>query len=86
MDDFSQYVAMRDKGARAEEVFRQAHHDGLDTVTCLRMVRQVFHLSLFEGKAVMIKANTGVSLQEHEATLLPGLKQALQETEEESQV
>ena len=85
MGDFSQYVAMRDKGARAEEVFRQARHDGLDTVTCLRMVRQVFHLSLIEGKAIMIKADTGVSLQEHEEKLIPGLKQALQETEEEFQ-
>ena len=85
MDDFSKYVAMRDNRVRAEEVFRQARHDGLDTVTCLRMVRQVFHLSLVEGKAVMVKADTGVSLQEHEEMLLPGLKQALQETEEEFQ-
>jgi hypothetical protein len=86
MDDVSRYVAMRDKGACAEEVFRQARQDGLDTVACLRTVRQVFHLSLIEGKAVMIKADTGASLQEHEELLLPGLKQALQETEEESQV
>ena len=85
MGDFSEYVAMRDNGVRAEAVFRQARHDGLDTVTCLRMVRQVFHLSLIEGKAVMIKADTGVSLQEHEEKLIPGLKQALQETEEEFQ-
>ena len=85
MGDFSKYAAMRDHGVRAEEVFRQARHDGLDTVTCLRMVRQVFYLSLIAGKAVMIKADTGVSLQEHEGTLLPGLKQALQETEEEFQ-
>jgi hypothetical protein len=49
------------------------------------MVRQVLHLSLIEGKAVMIKADTGITLQEHEETLLPGLKQALQETEEEFQ-
>lgn len=51
-------------------------------VTCLRMVRQVFHLSLIEGKAVMIKTDSGVSLQEHEEKLIPGLQQALQETEE----
>lgn len=85
MEDFSTYAAMRDNGVRAEEVFRQARYDGCDTVTCLRMVRQVFHLSLIEGKAVMIQADTGVSLQEHEENLIPGLKQALQETEEEFQ-
>ena len=61
---------------------RQARQDGLDAVACLRLVRQVFHLSLLEGKAVLIKADTGVSLQEHEETFLPGLQQALQETEE----
>jgi hypothetical protein len=83
MEDFSKHAAMRDHGARAEEVFRQARHDGFDTVACLRMVRQVFHLSLTEGKAVMIQADTGVSLQEHEENLIPGLKQALKETEEE---
>ena len=82
MGDFSKYVAMRDRGTRAEEVFRQALQDGLDTMACLRMVRQVFHLSLIEGKAVMIQANTGGALQEHEEALLPGLKQVLQETEE----
>lgn len=85
MEDCSKYIAMRDNGVRAEEVFRQARHDGFDTMTCLRMVRQIFNLSLIEGKAVMIKADTGVSLQEHEAKLLPGLKRALQETEEEFQ-
>jgi predicted TIM-barrel fold metal-dependent hydrolase len=83
MEDFSKYVAMRDSGGCAEEVFRQARHDGLDTTTCLRIVRQIFHLSLIEGKAVMMKADTGVSLQEHEEHLIPGLKQALQETEKE---
>lgn len=85
MEDFSTYVAMRDHGVHAEEVFRQARHDGCDTVTCLRIVRQVFSLSLSEGKAVMIQANTGVALQEHEEKLIPGLQQALQETEEECQ-
>ena len=54
-------------------------------MTCLRMIRQVFHLSLIEGKAIMIKADTGVALQEHAEKLLPGLKQALQETEAEFQ-
>ena len=85
MEDFSKYVAMRDHGVEAEEVFRQARHDGYDTITCLRMIRQIFHLSLIEGKAVMIKADTGVSLQEHEEYLIPGLKQVLKETEEEFQ-
>jgi hypothetical protein len=57
---------------------------GMRTLTCLRMVRQVFHLSLIAGQAVMMKADTGVAPQEHEERLIPGLKQALQETEEES--
>jgi hypothetical protein len=83
MEDFSTYVAMRDHGRGAEEVFRQARHDGFDMVTCLRMVRQVFHLSLIAGKAVMMQADTGVALQEHEENLIPGLQQALKEMEEE---
>jgi hypothetical protein len=83
MEDFSKYVAMRDNDGGAEEVFRQARRDGFDTVTCLRIIRQVFHLSLLEGKAVMMKADTGVALQEHEENLIPGLQQALKETEEE---
>jgi hypothetical protein len=83
MEDFSKYVVMRDNGGCAEEVFRQARHDGFDTITGLRMIRQVFHLSLIDGKAVMIQADTGVSLQEHEEHLIPGLKQVLKETEEE---
>jgi hypothetical protein len=86
MEDCSKYIVMRDHGVRAEEVFRQARQDGCDPVACLRIVRQVFNLSLIEGKAVMIKADTGTSLQEHEEKLIPGLKQALQETEEKFQV
>ena len=52
MEDCSKYSVMRDHGVRAEEVFRQARQDGFDTVACLRIVRQVFNLSLIEGKAL----------------------------------
>jgi phosphoenolpyruvate synthase/pyruvate phosphate dikinase len=85
MEDCSKYIAMRDQGVHAEEVFRQAREDGFDTVACLRIIRQIFNLSLIESKAVMIKADTGTSLREHEEKLVPGLKQALHETEKEFQ-
>jgi hypothetical protein len=85
MEDCSQYIVMRDHGVHAEEVFRRARQDGFDTVVCLRIIRQVFNLSLIESKAVMIKADTGTSLWAHEEKLVPGLKQALQATEEEFQ-
>jgi hypothetical protein len=83
MEDCSKYIVMRDHEVHAEEVFRQARQDGFDTVVCLRIIRQVFNLSLIESKAVMIKTDTGTSLREHEEKLVPGLKQALHETEEE---
>jgi hypothetical protein len=55
-DDFSKYEKMRDAGASAEDVYREAARDGLDTITQIRLIRAVYSLSLGEAKDVFVRA------------------------------
>ncbi len=55
-DDFSKYEKMRDVGASAEDVYREAARSGLDDITRIRLVRAVYSLSLAEAKDVFVRA------------------------------
>ena len=45
-DDFSKYKKIRDAGASADDVYREAARCGPDTITQIRLIRAVFSLSL----------------------------------------
>jgi ribosomal protein L7/L12 len=79
------YRAMRAAGARAEEIYRTARIDGMDDIACIRLLRQLFNLSLVEAKEVIVVAEgQATSLQEHQGTLKTGLEKAFEEIEEHS--
>ncbi len=77
MNDFTKYTKLRDMGASAADVWVLAAHGGVDHVTRIRLIREVFSLSLVEAKAVSIKARSGVDLAEHQEELLEGLNKVL---------
>jgi len=77
MADFSPYIACRDKGASALTVWRQAEADGMDPVSRIRLLRELFGLTLIEAKAVSIQARTGANLQAYQEGLVEGLAEAL---------
>jgi hypothetical protein len=79
MSDFTKYKQMREQGAQAEALYRAACDDGLTLIVAMRMVRQLFHLSLVEAKEVTTRAEQGISLEAYQERLVPALAAALDE-------
>lgn len=77
MSDSTPYAQLKERGASPVEVWRQAEADGLDSITRIRLVRELFGLTLVEAKAVSIEARSGSSLEQHQAELVAGLEDAL---------
>ena len=83
MDDFSKYKGMNDNGATPANVYHEAKKDGLDKVVSIRMLREIFQLSLAQAKEIIVKVNTDLSLSDHQKRLTPGLKKALDDLEQD---
>jgi len=79
MDDFNKYHQMHSAGSSPGEVYRIAKADGADEITCIRLLRQVFSLSLVEAKTVIVEASgQSTSLEEYQSRLQAGIEQALE--------
>jgi len=52
MDNFAKYEEMRDNGASPADVYASAESAGLDNISCIRLIRKVFGLSLAQAKEV----------------------------------
>jgi len=83
MDEFSKYQHLKDTGENPEHVFDIATGDGLDRITAIRMLRQVFDLDLIAAKAVLARAEGAESLGELQAGLVGALEEALRSIEDE---
>lgn len=77
MDDFSKYQALKDDGKSVSEVCTIAKTSGLDQITVIRMLRQVFGLSLAEAKAVWFEVHTARSLCDYQGELAKQLPEIL---------
>ncbi len=64
MSEFPKYAEMRSQGASARNVYLAAQADGLDAIQTIRMLRQVFGLSLVEAKQVTGAADVWSAKQE----------------------
>src|SRR5574341_307954 len=62
---FSRYDEMRDLGADPQEVYLAARDDGFDEIEVIKVLRQVFHLSVREAQEAISKAQK--ELQQHAA-------------------
>ncbi|HEX2908587.1 MAG TPA: hypothetical protein VHO69_17075 [Phototrophicaceae bacterium] len=83
MDDFAKYMRMSANGKTAEELYLLAKTNGLDFASRIRMLRQVFSLSLIEAKEITVIADKlGVSLEDYQEKLIPGLKKVLEDEED----
>jgi hypothetical protein len=73
---------MRDAGASPHRVSRAAAADGWDFIRRIRIVRDVFSLSLTEGKEVVIVSDgTAASLDDYQERMLPALRAAFDDTD-----
>lgn len=78
------YRRMRDDGATPREVCKRAQQDGVPLIRGLKMLREVFGLSLAQAKEVWLQADgLATSLLEYQEQLFPVLQGALDEAESE---
>jgi hypothetical protein len=78
MVDLLKYKRLTELGASPSEIARVASRDGVQPIEQIKLLRELFNLSLVEAKEVYITAD-GVyaSLNEYQATLIPLLETAL---------
>ena len=68
---FEKYQHLRAMGASAAQIYLTAKGDGLDEITCIRLLRQIFDFSLTEAKEAMIIAEKRAdSLEQYQERLL----------------
>lgn len=53
---FSRYEQMRTAGMNAREIYWAARREGLDNIELVKMMRQIFQLSLREAQSVIAEA------------------------------
>ncbi|MBI5545312.1 MAG: hypothetical protein HY901_15590 [Deltaproteobacteria bacterium] len=74
------YQTMKDEGASATDIYRATVADGVDPIAQLRIVRELFGLTLVEAKEVSLAAmGCPQSLDEIQGGLAEDLEQALEE-------
>lgn len=81
MSDSSRYAELKARGAKPEEVWRRATVDGLDEIARIRILRELFGLTLVEAKSVAIQARSGVGLDDYQERFTEGLEAALDSDE-----
>ena len=77
--EFEKYKLMRVQGAAVFDTYRAAAGDDLDQITSIRMLREVFGLSLGEAKEVSFLGDTGASLEAKEGKLVDEFTKILDE-------
>jgi hypothetical protein len=77
MTSFVEYEKMRDAGESPLGVLRKARLDGLDKITCVRLIREVFGLDLAQAKDVLLRSDGGRGIIEHQQELLDAVSEAL---------
>lgn len=81
MSEQRKYQLMQEHGASPKRLLARARDDGLTDVECIRLIRQLFGLSLIEAKAILVEVESGSTLEEHQESLHAGLIDAVAEAE-----
>lgn len=75
--EFGKFEAIRSQGGDALAAYLVAASDGIDQITSIRMLREVFGLSLEEARKVCFLGDTGETYEEQEGKLLDEFTQIL---------
>lgn len=82
-DDFETFREMQREGAGPTECAVVAKNAGLDLIPRIRMLREVFGLSLVDAKEAVVISEGWSSLHEYQAGLVPALEAAFKVLESE---
>lgn len=82
MQATDKYLNMRDSGSTPEQVYLALKEDGTGEIDSIRILRELFQLSLMEAKEVIITSDLPLdSLVEYQDTLFPTVLKAIETTE-----
>ena len=80
MFKFWKYKRMKKKGASPEDIYSAARANGVDQLSCYRILWTVCKLSLRDSKELAIRADgLADSLDEYEESLVEPLRRVLEE-------
>lgn len=81
--EFQKYESLRDAGTSPKDTYLQARADDLTTISCIRMLQEVFNLSLVQAKEVMVIGDgLADSLDAYEEKVITGLHNIVKLEEE----
>ena len=83
MTEFPRYAELRDTGSGPKEVYLAAKETGLGLVDSIRMLRAVYGLTIADAKGVCVEADTGMTLDEYQESLLPDIDEVLKATRDD---
>jgi ribosomal protein L7/L12 len=78
-DEFIKYKSLKAAGYDAVTVYKVAEQDGFNQIPLIRMTREVFGLNLEEAKDISVRADLGISLDEHLNNIAKTLEQFFEE-------
>ncbi len=82
--NIAKYQQLAEQGATAQAVYLIAHADGLNLMQSIKLLRELFGLSLVAAKEVTVTADGRYkSLSDYQASLIPALEKALYILEQE---
>jgi hypothetical protein len=85
MDEFAKYRDMRDRGDTPQTIYLRAKEDELGLMVNIRMLRELFGLSLAEAKEVWVVAEgLGEDINDYQGRMADDLERALEIVEQES--
>lgn len=79
--DFDKYQKLKEEGKTAKETYLIAKKEGLNTLSYMKILCKVYHLSIAKAKEIIVCSDTGVkSLSEYqEKHILPALREVLEQ-------
>jgi ribosomal protein L7/L12 len=69
MEEFGKYEAMKAAAIDPAQAYRAAKEDGLGQIVGIRMLREIYELSLIEAKEVVNKVDTGEAVENRQSGL-----------------
>jgi ribosomal protein L7/L12 len=86
LNEQSKYDEMVHSGADAGQVYLAAKADGLGWIESIRLIRELFGISLVEAKEVSVVADgLASSLSEYQERFIPDLEALIEEEQRETQ-
>jgi len=75
----NKYIMLKENGFDSLSIYVETVKDGLSSIESIKLIRDLFALSLPEAKEIMLKA-TGIahSLNDHQSNIFSSLKDELE--------